>query len=87
YAGLLQAPVEIVYNAADYNEAIKKLDHLDLIFIDTAGRNYKEVKYVADLKVLINFNEEVESYLVLALTSKQKDLESIIEQFGDLLIE
>lgn len=87
YAGLLQAPVEIVYNANDYNEAIKKLDHLDLIFIDTAGRNYKEVKYVADLKVLINFDKDVESFLVLASTSKQKDLEAVIEQFDNLPIE
>ncbi|WP_274309468.1 flagellar biosynthesis protein FlhF [Solibacillus daqui] len=87
YAALLQAPVEVVYNAEDYAAAIKKLSHLDLIFIDTAGRNYREAKYVDDLKALINFNEQAESYLVLALTAKQKDLESIIEQFKDLIIE
>ena len=87
YAALLQAPVEVVYNAADYAEAIKKFDHLDLIFIDTAGRNYKEAKYVEDLKSLIQFSEQVESYLVLSLTSKQKDLESIIEQFSNMHIE
>lgn len=87
YAALLQAPVEIVYSAKDYKQAIQKLGHLDLIFIDTAGRNYKEVKYVNDLQGLINFDEHAESYLVLALTSKQKDLESVIEQFKDLKIE
>lgn len=87
YAALLQAPVEVVYNATDYAEAIKKFDHLDLIFIDTAGRNYKEAKYVEDLKSLIQFSEQVESYLVLSLTSKQKDLESIIEQFSNMHIE
>lgn len=87
YAALLQAPVEIVYNAKDYAEAIQKLDHMDLIFIDTAGRNYKETKYVEDLKSLIQFSEQIESYLVLSLTSKQKDLESIIEQFKNLQIE
>ncbi|MBD8035412.1 flagellar biosynthesis protein FlhF [Solibacillus sp. A46] len=87
YAALLQAPVEVVYNAADYAEAIKKLAHLDLIFIDTAGRNYKEAKYVNDLKSLIQFDDQLESYLVLSLTAKQKDLESIIEQFKDINIE
>ncbi|MER1956003.1 MAG: flagellar biosynthesis protein FlhF [Solibacillus sp.] len=87
YAALLQAPVEVVYNAEDYATAINKLAHLDLIFIDTAGRNYREAKYVNDLKTLINFSEQAESYLVLALTAKQKDLESIIEQFKDLTIE
>ncbi len=63
YANLLQAPVEIVYNATDYKNAIEKLNHLDLIFIDTAGRNYKEAKYVSDLKKIIDF-DHVESYLV-----------------------
>ena len=87
YAGLLQAPVEIVYNAEDYENAIKKLDYLDIIFIDTAGRNYKEAKYVNDLKRLINFSEEVESFLVLSLTAKERDIESIIEQFKDIPIE
>jgi flagellar biosynthesis protein FlhF len=87
YAALLQAPVEIVYSAKDYEEAIKRLSHLDLIFIDTAGRNYKEAKYVEDLQALINFNDNVESYLVLALTAKQKDLEAIIDQFEKLKIE
>lgn len=87
YAGLLQAPVEIVYNAEDYKKAIEKLDYLDIIFIDTAGRNYKEAKYVNDLQRLINFNEQVESFLVVSLTAKERDIESIIEQFNKIPIE
>ncbi|MFJ8234344.1 flagellar biosynthesis protein FlhF [Ureibacillus sp. NPDC094379] len=87
YANLLQAPVEIVYNANDYKAAIKKFEHLDLIFIDTAGRNYKEAKYVNDLKKLIEFDEEVESFLVLSLTAKEKDMETITEQFEEIPIE
>lgn len=87
YAGLLQAPVEIVYNATDYENAIQKLSHLDLIFIDTAGRNYKETKYVDDLQRLIQFDEEAESFLVLSMTAKEKDMSTIIEQFHQLPIE
>ncbi|CAM5185748.1 Flagellar biosynthesis protein FlhF OS=Ureibacillus acetophenoni OX=614649 GN=SAMN05877842_101489 PE=3 SV=1 [Ureibacillus acetophenoni] len=84
YANLLQAPIEIVYNSEDYKNAIEKLSNLDLIMIDTAGRNYKEEKYVNDLKQLINFDEEVESFLLLSLTSKEKDMEKIIDQFKDV---
>ena len=87
YAGLLQAPVEIVYNAEDYKKAIEKLDYLDIIFIDTAGRNYKEAKYVNDLQQLINFNEQAQSFLVVSLTAKERDIESIIEQFDKIPIE
>lgn len=86
YANLLQSPVEIVYNANDYKKAIENFAHLDLIFIDTAGRNYKEAKYVDDLMQMINFDEEAESYLVLALTAKESDMEAIIQQFSEIPI-
>jgi len=87
YAALLQAPVEIVYNSEDYRYAVNKMEYLDLIFIDTAGRNFKEAKYVGDLKKLIEFGEDAQSFLVLSLTAKQKDLEVIIEKFTSIPIE
>ncbi|MFF5993332.1 flagellar biosynthesis protein FlhF [Lysinibacillus sp. KU-BSD001] len=86
YAGLLQAPVEIVYSREDYKNAIKKLDYLDLIFIDTAGRNYKEAKYVNDLQTLIDFSDRSESFLVVSLTAKERDVEAIVEQFEQIPI-
>ena len=87
YAGLLQAPVEIAYNEADFAKALEKLAHVDLIFVDTAGRNYMESKYVEDLVNLIQFNENAESFLVLSLTAKQRDLEAIIERFDGIPIQ
>lgn len=87
YAGLLQAPVEIVYNSEDFKKAMETYKEYDLVFIDTAGRNYKEVKFVEDVKKLIQFEDNVESYLVLSSTSKEKDMETIIEQFSSFPIE
>ena len=87
YASLLQAPLEIVYNYDDYKQAIEKLSSLDLVFIDTAGRNYKEAKYVDDLQKLINFDEDAESYLVLSLTAKEKDMETIVQQFKEVPVD
>jgi flagellar biosynthesis protein FlhF len=81
YANLLQAPVEVVYSREDYQQAIEKLHYCDLIFIDTAGRNYKEDKYVNDLVSLIDLNEQTENYLVLSITAKERDIATIIEQF------
>ncbi len=87
YANLLQAPVEIAYNSADFAKAIEKLADRDLIFIDTAGRNYKEQKYVDDLSNLIDFSLDMESYLVLSMTSKENDMRTIIQQFNAFPIE
>ena len=58
-----------------------------MVFIDTAGRNYKEVKYVDDLQRLIKFDDQAESYLVLAMTTKERDMENIVDQFKQLPIE
>ncbi|PID22645.1 flagellar biosynthesis protein FlhF [Sporosarcina sp. P3] len=81
YANLLQAPVEIAYNEEDFCTAIEKLKDRDLIFIDTAGRNYKEAKYVDDLSSLIDFSLDMETFLVLSTTSKEQDMDMIIRQF------
>ena len=61
YANLLQAPIEIVYNADDLEEAMKNYLKLDVVFIDTAGRNYKEIKFVQDLQKLIDFEGDTET--------------------------
>ncbi|MER2090810.1 flagellar biosynthesis protein FlhF [Sporosarcina sp. JAI121] len=87
YANLLQAPVEVAYNKRDFEKAIEKLKDLDLIFIDTAGRNYKEAKFVEDLTQLIDFSLEMESYLVLSMTSKEADMRTIVDQFNKFPIE
>lgn len=87
YANLLQAPVEVVYNQADFMKAVEKFSHLDLVFIDTAGRNYKEAKFVEDLKQIVDFSLDMETFLVLSMTSKEEDMEVIIEQFKSLPIK
>lgn len=87
YANLLQAPVEIVYNSADFEKAIEKFADLDLVFIDTAGRNYKETKYINEINELVDFTLDMESFLVLSLTSKEDDMQTIIEQFSSIPIE
>ncbi|WP_042471945.1 flagellar biosynthesis protein FlhF [Bacillus ndiopicus] len=87
YAGLLQVPIEIVYSSEDYKAAIEKFAHLDLVFIDTAGRNYKEARYIEDLQRLIDFGDEVQTFLVLSLTSKEHDLDTIIKQFNQIHVE
>ncbi|OCS87691.1 flagellar biosynthesis protein FlhF [Caryophanon tenue] len=84
YASLLQAPLEVVYTSSDYAAAIERLQTQERIFIDTAGRNYKEARYIEEMKKLVSFTEETETYIVLAATSKQQDMCQIIDQFQEL---
>jgi flagellar biosynthesis protein FlhF len=84
YAGLLNVPVEVVYKLEDYNKAIDKFKDFDHVFIDTAGRNFREQKYVEDMRKIIDFERDMETFLVLSLTSKETDMKDIIAQFSSI---
>ena len=82
YAEILKIPVEVAYNSEDFKQAAKRFAHYDYIFIDTAGRNYQNKEFVEDLKSLIDFDFDVETYLVLSATSKENDMDIIYNQFS-----
>lgn len=87
YAKILDAPLEVAYTLEDYKKALDKLISYDLILVDTAGRNFREAKYVKELKSRINFYQDIDIYLVLSLTAKSNDLRYIGEQFADVPIK
>lgn len=82
YAAILGIPVEVAYNMDDFKEAKEKFKHKDVVFIDTAGRNYRNSEYVNELKSVLDFNHDTETFLVLSLTSKLRDMKAIYDQFN-----
>ncbi|WP_164668979.1 flagellar biosynthesis protein FlhF [Virgibacillus doumboii] len=86
YSKILDIPIEVAYNIDDYSAAVKKFESYDLILVDTAGRNYRDEKYVKELQNNIEINANVETYLVLAMTAKSKDVTEIYDQFRHLSI-
>ncbi|WP_409305441.1 flagellar biosynthesis protein FlhF [Peribacillus sp. SCS-155] len=87
YAKILNVPIEVAYNLEDFKKAADRFAHYDLVFIDTAGRNFRDQKYVAELQKIIDFDKDLETYLVLSLTSKQKDMNEIYSQFSGVRIK
>ncbi|WP_285766610.1 flagellar biosynthesis protein FlhF [Peribacillus sp. SI8-4] len=87
YAKILNVPIEVAYNLEDFKRATERFSHYDYVFIDTAGRNFRNPQYVKDLNEIIHFTDEMETYLVLSLTSKQKDMEDIYRQFATIPIK
>ncbi len=81
YGEILNAPVEVAYSIEDFHHAKEKLKNYDFILVDSAGRNFRNPLYVEQLKKVIDFNHEMETHLVLSLTSKYSDMKRIIEQF------
>ncbi|MBW8350512.1 flagellar biosynthesis protein FlhF [Bacillus sp. IITD106] len=84
YAQLLNIPVEIVYDDKDFRAAVDKFSEYDIVLIDTAGRNYQEKQYIHDLQKLLGNEKYIETYLVLSISMKEKDIEKIAENFLEM---
>ncbi len=87
YAEIFNSPVEVVFSPQDTQKAIEKLKNYELIFMDTAGRNYKDDMYISELINFLSKNIKSETYLVLSLTHKYEDLISILDQFKRVKID
>lgn len=83
YANILQVPIEVAYSMEDYESSLDKFSAYDYIFVDTAGRNYREQKYIDELSIN---KEKTTIYLVLALTAKGKDMIDIYRRFESFQI-
>jgi len=87
YAEILNSPLEVVFSAKDTQLAIEKMKNVDLIFMDTAGRNYSNELYVSELKKILPDHPDSETFLVLSLTHKFADMVSILEHFQKISID
>ncbi len=87
YATILNVPLEVVFSPQELQKAYQKLEECDMIFMDTAGRNYKNEMYVSELNSLLQTNGKSETYLVLSLTSKYKDMKMITGNFSKFKLD
>ncbi|WP_440118842.1 flagellar biosynthesis protein FlhF [Paenibacillus sp. QZ-Y1] len=82
YASILNVPLEVVQSPSDTQRAISRLEECDLIFMDTAGRNYRNELLVSELQSLLAPVENSETFLVMSMTSKSADMVQITEHFS-----
>jgi flagellar biosynthesis protein FlhF len=82
YATILNAPLEVIHSPMDLGRAFQQLDGCDIIFMDTAGRNYRNELYVSELNSLLTTHAASETYLVLSMTTRYRDMKAIVEAFS-----
>ncbi|WP_411955465.1 flagellar biosynthesis protein FlhF [Alkalibacillus sp. S2W] len=86
YAKILNLPVEVAYNHEDFLQAKEKFTDKDIVFIDTPGRNFREDRYIEEMKQFVEFEDHDELFCVLSLTSKEEDIDDIYAKFSSLSI-
>jgi flagellar biosynthesis protein FlhF len=87
YATILNIPIEVVFSPQDLTKAFQQLEGCDVIFMDTAGRNFRNEMYVSELNALLKTQGNSETILVLSLTTKYKDMKAITNNFNKFKLD
>ncbi|GGI94612.1 flagellar biosynthesis protein FlhF [Alicyclobacillus cellulosilyticus] len=87
YADILGVPLAVVYRPEDLPSALAQMDDRDLIFIDTAGRNYHLDAYIREAEAWLRAVPIDETFLVLAATGKPQDLDAVARKFAALPVD
>ncbi len=81
YGRILGLPVEVVFTPDEMKETLARMQDLDCIYIDTAGRSHRNLDQMSEL---CSFHEAAKpdlTYLVLSTTTKYRDLMEIIASY------
>ncbi len=81
YSNIIGIPMEVVFNIEDFTQALRKHKDMDIILIDTAGRSPNNRSQILELKKFLR-NSFVDTYLVLSVTSKSKDIYNTIQIYS-----
>ncbi|GIN91360.1 flagellar biosynthesis protein FlhF [Siminovitchia terrae] len=87
YAGLLDIPVEVAYELEDFIKAVESFADYDQVFIDTAGRNYRDAEFVQSLHNILSMENDLKTFLVMGVTMKERDIMPIMDNFQHMSID
>jgi len=82
YAEIIDLPMYVVATPREMRETVRRLEHLDLVFMDTAGRSPRDEIKLQELKALITEARADEVHLVLSAPAAPKTLQLIAQQFA-----
>ena len=82
YCKIMGLPVYVATAAEDLEKEIESSSDDDLILIDTAGRNHRDNKQIAELGRWLYKNKEIEAHLLLSATNTESVVAGTIECFS-----
>lgn len=81
YSRIMGIPLEVASTPKELEKAVEKHSACDLIFIDTAGRSHKDKEKLDEMKHFLEDKIPMEIYLCLTATTKDRELEEILNRF------
>ncbi|MEA1973465.1 MAG: flagellar biosynthesis protein FlhF [Candidatus Cloacimonadota bacterium] len=82
FAEIASIHFESAYSSDDLIAKMNKLKKYDLILLDTAGINPKDMKQMVQLKEFLRIAKADEIHLILSITTKERDLREAINNYS-----
>jgi len=86
YGEIMNLPVEVVIKPRDLKLALARHRDCDLILIDTAGRSPGNTLEIEEMATFLGPEFGLENHLLLSATSREEELEMVINRFSCLPI-
>jgi flagellar biosynthesis protein FlhF len=84
YADIIDLPMEVVSSPREMREALHRMDGLDLVLMDTAGRSPKDEVKIRELKTFLTEAEADEVHLVLSSVANPRTLQQTADRFASV---
>ena len=82
YADMIDLPMQVVSTPREMREAVGRMDNLDMILLDTAGRSPKDEVRIQELRAFLTEAEADEVHLVLSSMASARASEQTAERFA-----
>ncbi|NQT13877.1 MAG: flagellar biosynthesis protein FlhF [Planctomycetes bacterium] len=82
YADIIDLPMQVVSTPREMRDAVRRLNGLDLILLDTAGRSPRDEIKLQELKAFLNEADADEVFLVLSSVAGSRALEQTASRFA-----
>ncbi len=82
YADIIDLPMQVVSTPREMRDAVRRMNALDLILLDTAGRSPKDGIKIQELRAFLSEAGADEVYLVLSAVGAAKTLVQTAERFA-----
>ncbi|QOC21190.1 flagellar biosynthesis protein FlhF [Wenzhouxiangella sp. AB-CW3] len=84
YGRMLNIPVYVATSAEQLHERVQRLEHADLVLVDTAGIGQRDQRFERVLESLDSSGRRINPYLVLAANAQIQSLEEAVAAFRQL---
>ncbi len=84
FAHIAELPLRVAYRREELLAALDEFSEMDIILIDTTGRNPRQPEHLAELQHFLQAVPDLQVHLVLSATTRYAEMEEIVQRYATM---